>query len=153
MEMTRIPRLSRGISLIEVTFAVLILTGSFVVLLGLQSLAVDREVTDYNRQRAMLIARRIMTQIETRTEGLEPENRKGSALDVLEFISGLQPYTPEEEQRILQGFEANLNIEELALPGFEDKSLLQITLDITWSSSPLDRLNLVYFVPKPEIDE
>ena len=144
---------NKGLSLIEVTFAVLILTGSFVVLLGLQSLSVDREVTDFNRQRAMLVARRIMTQIETRTDSLEAERRQGSALDVLEYVSGVQPITPEEEQRALQNFEAELNIEEIALPGFEDKALQRVTLDISWSNSPLDKLHLVYYVPKPESEE
>ena len=63
-------RRSSGFTLIEVVFAVLILAGSLVVLLGLQTSSLQLTGRGKMTQQAMLYARRILAPIETSKEGI-----------------------------------------------------------------------------------
>lgn len=143
----------RGLSLIEVTFALLILAGSFTVILSLQSSSVQREVSDRNRQSAMLIARRILAAIETQSAPLEVQDFTTSARDLFEGLVASSPPEDRQELDLMQEFEAAIKVEEWGIPGVEEQPLHRVTLNVYRVGSPRDGVNIIYFVPIDEGEE
>jgi len=141
----------RGFTLIEITLAILVLAGSFTVILGLLSSATQRAVRDKNSQSAMLLARRILAAIETSKDipntGVQedPANRLLATL-----MPGIEENSPELEDGKI--FNARMTTEDW--PVGEDKdSLVRISLVLSWSDSPGDSFYVTYFMPKNPIED
>ncbi|RIL05130.1 MAG: hypothetical protein DCC75_11970 [Proteobacteria bacterium] len=140
-------RRNSGFTLMEIIFAILILGGSLTVLLGLQSSSTQRNVRDKNKQQALLVAREIMSVIESTPIPVDIQDFSGPPR---ELISSLYPEALEQgreidpENRLI----AQLKVEFWPLPNIDDpEAVKRITLRIYWSDSPLDQIELVYFEP------
>ena len=78
-----------GFTLIEVCLALLVLGGSMIVLLGLQSSIIGRTIRDSKKQRAMLLSRQILSAIETSNTPLVEQSTDGTFKDVLDSVLSL----------------------------------------------------------------
>lgn len=145
-----------GFTLIEVAFAIMILAGSLVTLLGLQSASIARAVRDRDRLQAMLIARQIISAMEaallTDTNVL-PAGVKTDKPDSLvdEFIPGAadrsHPVDP------TQRFSATLDVQYWPIPGLDKvdpKAVKRVVLTVFWTDAPQDSVRVIYFVPSEE---
>lgn len=139
-----------GLTLIEVTFALLILAGSFVVILSLQSAAVQRELTDRDKQNAMLLGRRILAAIETQKAPLEVGVREEKATELLRSLMEQDPPDIERDSNETKDLEARLTVEDWGIPGSDEKPLHRVTLYLYSPSFPREGFEVNYFVPKAE---
>jgi type II secretory pathway pseudopilin PulG len=142
-----------GLTLIEITFAVLILAGSLVVLLGLQTSSLQRANRDKLSQQAMLKARRLIAPLESTNQALQNTTYEGTFVEVLKQIA---PYDVDSrDQNSADPFTVRVEVKDWALPEIGDKVMKQVEVVLAWSDSANDRLILRYFIPADEgqIDE
>lgn len=143
-----------GFTLIEITFAIVILAGSLVVLLGLQSASTQTAIRDARRQEAMLAARTLMSAIENAEMDIEVQERTAPVLDLLrEFVpgEGLSFDPPEGQRRApFESLTGTLVVEFWQLPGLDPEVVKRIRLQVGWSDSPVDSVQIVYFLPSGE---
>lgn len=140
-----------GFTLIEVMLAVLILAGSLVVLLGLQSSIINRNIQDRNRQYAMLAARRILSAVETAEEPPQAQTIEGSPDEIVAEILGVsedRELSPYEE-----GLQAEMVIEDWPISMIEESPIARLRLLVYWGPSKADSLEVVYFFPVNEEGE
>lgn len=140
----------RGFTLIEIAFAIIILAGSFVVLLSLNSSATRRAIDDRDRQQAMLVARRILAAIEVAQDPIETQDRTGSAREILARF--VEESDSDRENRFLDRFKARLNVTLWGIPNLNPEAMKQISLTIGWGlgsngSAGQDEVKVLYFVP------
>lgn len=132
--------------MIEVTLALLVLGGSLVVLLGLQSSIVERTLRDSKRQRAMLLSRQILAILETAKAPPTPQKTDGSFQDVLSAVTdapqGSGEANPDDAE-----FQAHLEVQDIALPEIDQSTLRKVTLRISWGPESVDQITAVYFTP------
>lgn len=148
----------RGFTLIEITIAVLILAGSLVILLGLQSSATARSVDDRVRQHAMLEARKILTALELAPEEPALGEIRGPVREVVSQI--FQPLSTEsmedsarrEAWALPYTFEATLRVERWELPRIED-AMRRITVRVAWGPNPAEAYEVEYFIPHTAEEE
>jgi len=135
-----------GFTLIEVTLALLVLGGSLVVLLGLQSSIVDRTLRDSKRQRAMLLSRQILAILETAKEPPALQKTNGSFHDVLTSLtdSSKDAAAPNPEDA---EFEAHFEVQDVGLPEINPNAMRKVTLKISWGPDSIDQITAVYFTP------
>jgi type II secretory pathway pseudopilin PulG len=141
----------RGFTLIEITIAILVLAGSFTVILGLMASATQRAVRDRNSQSAMLMARRILAAIETNKDAPSVGVQEDSANRILtSLMPGIEENSPELDETKM--FSARLT--SAAWPVGDDKeSLVRVSLELFWSDSPADSFYVTYFMPKNPNEE
>ncbi|MBX7145181.1 MAG: hypothetical protein K1X79_12070 [Oligoflexia bacterium] len=137
----------RGLTLIELTFAVLILAGSVVVLLGLQTSALKLAAHDHNSQRAMLAARRLLAPMETTRKQLENRSYEGTFPEVLKEVA---PYDTDLIDPRDERLSVSLQIGDWGIPDVNPQAMKQVTLDIRWGEAVDDQLGLFYFIPAEE---
>lgn len=134
-----------GFTLIEVTFAVLILASSLVTLLGLQSSVLQQAVRDKNKERALLIGRRILSVFESSSDMIEPREVQG---DISKIVNDFALPDGDEVTKLQQlNYTGKLSISEWGIPNLDPRAMKRIALTISWGASSLDSLELVYFVP------
>ncbi len=145
-------QLTPAFTLIEVIMAIVILSGSLVVLLGLQSAAVSKALRDRNQLQAMMAARHILAAIEIQAD-TEPRNETETVYRLLENLNAL-PNPDEELQELYNNMNAELEIAEWpnpeqlsALTEGQDNLLNRVRLRVFWGEFPDDQLEIVYFVP------
>jgi hypothetical protein len=138
--------MAAGFTLIEVVFAVLILSASLVTLLGLQESSLQLSAHDRFTQRAMLYAREIMSPIETSPDPIETQDTDGTIEEILNQFS---PVKLETTVRPLSAtmFRAHIKVEDWGIPKVNEQAMKRITLTIRWSDSPLDAFQIMYFMP------
>ena len=144
---------SGGFTLIEIAFAIIILAGALVSLLGLQSASIQRAVRDANNQQAMLIARQIFSAIETTLSsesGAIGAGEQSGPPD--QVINQILAGSADSEHRIdpEKKFTATMNVSFWPLPNMDPNAVKRIHLTISWSDRPEDSLSTVYFVPSDE---
>ncbi len=145
---------SNGFTLIEITFAIVILAGSLVVLLGLQSAATQATIRDARKQEAMLAARALMSALEVSDEELEIQESTAPLTQLLErYVPGdgftLEP--PGGRGRPpFEGLTGTLKVEFWPLPGLDPEVVKRINLKVAWSDSPVDAVEVIYFLPSGE---
>ena len=142
----------RGFTLVEVVIAILVLAGSLVVLLGLQSASVTKALRDRNQLQAMLAARHVFAAVEV----FQEFNDRDDTLPVYQLLKDLGALPDigdsAEEEELYSGMEANIQISEwenpeaLAPLGADINLLKRIYLKILWGESPDDQLEIVYFI-------
>lgn len=144
----------RGFTLIEITFAIVILAGSLVVLLGLQSAATQAAIRDARKQEAMLAARTLMSTLEISTEELEVQERTAPMIELLgDFIPGDGLlFEPAQDRRRapFASLTGTLKVEYWPLPGLDPEVVKRIHLRVAWSDSPIDAVEVMYFLPSGE---
>ena len=144
-------RAQAAFTLVEVIFAIVILAGSLVILLGLQSAAVSKALRDRNQLQAMMAARHILAAIEIQDDS-EPRTETDTVYRLLQNLNAL-PYQDSELQTLYNLMNAELTIQEwpnpeqLALLSPEQNLLKRVLLKIFWGESPDDQLEIVYFIP------
>jgi type II secretory pathway pseudopilin PulG len=146
---TSLRKTEGGFTFIELILALALLAASMTVFIGLQAAAVQRTIRDRNVQQAMLAARRIMAAIDTNPTILEQGNIAPSPLPNLFSQLGFRVSGDATEQEVLSYLQGELIIENWALPvpNIEENPLRKLTLRIAWSPDPVDRFELVYYIP------
>lgn len=135
--------MNKGFTLLEIMIAVLILSVSMIVLLGLQASVLTQEKRDSERQEAISVAKQILAAIE-----LYPERLKSGSQPAKELLDFLSPNSPAAKESDLF---SDLEVEMISLPDFPDKDLERISLTISWGSSELDKVNFIYVRPDPTL--
>lgn len=138
-----------GFTLIEIVIAVTILSLSLITLIGLEGAATSEALRTRNKQFAMLMARRIMTNIELDAEVLTDQTLTDSAEGVLNQFGTDDPADRATERSSDVPMSAELSIKGWNIPGLPDDSVKKVTLRVFWSSNPVDSIEVVYFVPAP----
>ncbi len=137
-----------GMTLIEITFAVLILAGSLVVLIGLQTSTLQRTARDQFSQQAMLRARRLIAPLESTTQPLENNVYEGRFLEVLKQVA---PYdVAERDEDPNQPFDARVEIRDWALPEVGEKVMRLVEVSVAWGQANDEKVTLRYFLPADE---
>jgi prepilin-type N-terminal cleavage/methylation domain-containing protein len=155
MKTTNRARPEAGFTLIEIIIAILLLAGSLVILLGLQSSAMGRAVRDGHKLQAMLLARQILAAVETSKDPLGEENYSGPA------IKALEDYVPNfrslgQDLNSYETFQINLQIHDWELPIEDVKLPVKIKradIAVSWSALPQDSVWVTYFVPEEPLEE
>ena len=144
---------SAGFTLIEIVIAIMILAMSLVTLLGLQSASIDQSLRTRNKTRAMLAARQIMSVIETEGQTIDLQQKSGTVEDILSLFLKNPPKDSKEEQELLntESLQAFLVVEKWEIKGLPKDVVRRIRLRISWSDSPVDSIEVVYFIPT-EVD-
>lgn len=142
---------SRGFTLIEVIVALMILGGSLIVLLGLQTSIIDRTIRDEKMQQALLLARRLFTDLETSKVPPENMQTEGTFGEVYDQVAYPGANAPEIAPEINQEFRANLTISSWGIPGVADDVMRKIELTIYWGRSNLDSITTTYFSPAKQL--
>ena len=148
---------SCGFTLLEITFALLILASSLIVLIGLQSSVTGRAVRDSNRLQAMMLSRMILAAIESSDTGIPVQDYEGTVAEVLDTNLALDPMDKENLDE-LEAFRARLLVEEweptadlVQQFGLQFAStgpvMKRVTLQVSWSDLPEDVFEVIYFVP------
>ncbi len=142
-----------GFTLMEITFAILILAGSLVVLLGLQSSIVDRMIRDNQRQQAMMIARNVLAVLEANETQPVVQDVSGTLQEILES-EGATDTEDQDLYQDLQSYVVRLAVSEwspavegLALALDTSKFMLRVQVDVSWGDLPQEKIEVVYFVP------
>ena len=141
-----------GFTLIEVIVSIIILSGSLIVLLGLQSAAVSKALRDRTQLQAMMAARHILAAIETQGES-EPRTQTETVYRMLEDLNAL-PYADEELQELYNNMNVDLEIAEwpnppelAAFSELNQNLMSRVLLRVFWGEFPDDQLEIVYFIP------
>jgi len=144
---------SRGFTLIEVILAVVVLASGLTIILGLQSSIVSQTIRDRNREYALLAGRQILAQLEAEQVGMEARDETKPLAAMLSEFKGTEKddFSPEEQSRLKEFF-AHMVTTGIKVPGIDIDVLTKISLTISWSSAPIDSVEIIYFVPaKPEL--
>ena len=137
---------SQGFTIIEVTFAIFLLATALVVLLGLQSSAVQKTLRDRDQMHAMLLARQILAAIESSSEPLEATEQEGTPQDIMQLFAEA-PDTDTDEDEIDQRYQARVSIDYWPIPGLAEDAVLRVLLTVYWGELPNEFLEVVYFIP------
>lgn len=135
-------------TLMEVLVAVLILAGSLMTLLGMQTTIIERTIRDRNQRQAMLIARSILAAIEIDPESIETQETTVDADKLLRTLT-MQAERDDEASEILQDFQARLLVDTLEIPIKEDQLIImkQVLLTLFWGEENDEKLDVVFFMP------
>lgn len=136
-----------GFTFLEVMVALIIMASAAAVLIGMQGSAAARTLRDSDAQQAMLLARRIMSSIETIGDEttLQPFDNE-PALNALNRWNIPEP-SDEKEKSILAPFFVSLLVEDwvLPLPNIDPDPVKKITLRVTWGQG-VDETFLVTYL-------
>lgn len=135
-----------GFTLMEITFAIVILAGSLVILLGLQSSVIQRTVNDTQKLKAITIARQILAAIEYQGDELQEQDSAKSAVALLEELIPADTVNVNSEEEF-RGFTARLIVEPWGIPQIDPDAMRRIQLTIYWGEELNEALPLVFFVP------
>lgn len=141
-------RTERGFTLIEVAIAVGILGIALTTLIGLQTAYADRYVYEKNLTRAALYAQYLMTMLELDPklpDDGDTDQDLSAALDESGFFENNFRESSQTEKDELSRWKVVRHIEKISIDPIED-ALRRIDMTVSWSDTPLDRFQLVYFV-------
>ncbi len=143
-------RSQRGFTLAEITIAVLVLSAAVIVMISLQSASVDSSFRDERRQKALLAARAIFSALEIQEDPPENIDITGSLADIIKKQDALKGLTDWNELKVLNPFQAHLTIQNAPLPikQIPQDALKKVSLQVSWSGSSADMVELFYFIPK-----
>lgn len=142
----------RGFTLLEITIAVALLAVSLVTLLGLEAQITQQTVTDRDRQRALLVARRILSAVEASEDPVEPGVKEASAREILQYFLASEDDRSSRRDTSLD-LPVRLETDYFKIPGIEnDKALKKSRLTVFWGPSEHDSLDVVFFTPDTEVE-
>jgi type II secretory pathway pseudopilin PulG len=141
-----------GFTLIEVVFAIVMLSTSLVVIISLQTSTIQKALRDRNQQQAMLAMRTIMSAVElnisTVVQGFQ--GYQGTAIDLLKKVMPQAGQLDSDEVAALQKFEADMTTEIVFIPvpgKQEPVTMKRVNVALRWGDTPDDKLQVVLFVP------
>ncbi len=136
-----------GFTLIEIILAIMLLAAGLSVILGLQSSAVDQTIRDRNKEFALLAGRRILSTIETGDGDVEILEKDEPMNKLLQSFGAIDPNSKEDDLTRLAEFQGHIKVENWGIPEINPNAMKKISLEISWSDSPRDMVQLIYFVP------
>jgi prepilin-type N-terminal cleavage/methylation domain-containing protein len=139
----------QGFTLIEVTLAIVLLSGAMVVLLGLQSSIMRRTYVDSQNQLAMMAARQVLSAIEVSDLPVDTQETSG---DLKEILTSLISVNAEDEKslKIFDELSLHLSVSFWGIPTVDEQAMKRVELTVSWSDRPQDALQVVYFFPNDE---
>jgi prepilin-type N-terminal cleavage/methylation domain-containing protein len=142
-----------GFTFIEVIIAVMLLANATALLIGLEASAIQRAVRDRNTQQAMLVARQILSLIESTERDTVPSEQSNVPVAGLLAQLGVPATTDPREQRTLEQLRASLLVEDWSAPqpNIESPAMKRITLQIAWGPESFENFSILYFMPIPEV--
>ena len=138
-----------GFTLIEVTLAILLLSGAMVILLGLQSAVMHRTFVDTQNQRAMMAARQVLAAVEASDLPVDVQETSGTLEEVLSALLEINA----EDQKTLKDvadLRVHLSVSFWGIPTVNDQAMKRVELTVSWSDNPRDALRITYFIPNDE---
>lgn len=135
----------RGFTLLEIAFALMLISGALVVVVGLQSSSISRAVADRNIQKASLIARSVLSAIELNPKDVPEQDKTESADKVLSNLIQTRNIDREEREEQSQ-FMVQLRVEpiELTIPPQTILTLKRFDVTVFPEDAPEDSFNVVY---------
>jgi competence protein ComGC len=135
----------RAFTLLEIAFALMLLSGALVVIVGLQSSAISRTVSDRNIQKAALIARSIMSAIEIDPTLVQEQDETESADKVLARLIRTRDTTKEEREE-QSSYMVQLRVEpiEIVLPPTTILELKRFDVTVFSADKPENSFNVVF---------
>lgn len=135
-----------GFTLIEITFAILLLAGSLVVLLGLQSAVISRTTQDIQNQRAMMLARYLLAVIENEEIPIDDQDTTGSIQEILGQFTDIDPDDKqifEESSDLL----VRLVVNNWGIPSVDEEAMKRFEVVVSWGDTRNERLQVIFFKP------
>ena len=134
-----------GFTLIEITLAIFLLAVSLVTLLGLQASVIQRSLNDRNRLDAMLIARRVLSSIES---GETPATVQDNLLPASLFFDEEDEKT--EGTNEFSHLKVQLKIEEWPIDAYPEAKIRRLLVRVMWGDEPDAGVSVYYFLPEDE---
>lgn len=137
----------KGFTIIEIVFAIVLLAGSLVVIIGLQTSVIQKALRDRNQERAALIARSVMTAIEDDPDLVDLGEQTVLAAKLLKDYGIIEPDKEEQLSEVPDEVQVTLKVEdvEVPIPLADPVALRRVYLRVFWDETPDDQLELVYF--------
>jgi prepilin-type N-terminal cleavage/methylation domain-containing protein len=142
-----------GFTLMEVTIAVVILAASLVTLLGLQSSIIRLTLRNDERQQAMLLARSILSAMETKLDEVEIQDRTAKGSAILADFNASPPDDMQSNKEQLFDFNVHLVVDTWGIPKIGDDLLKRIRLSIYANNAQEDPFEVLFFVPNQKDNE
>jgi len=138
----------RGFTLVEVVIALVILGGSLVVLLGLQSSLITRTLRDETQERASLLTRQLLAPLEAGLSSTDTIDTSGTFQEVYARVTKdlAQPSDLDSTDNNAM-FRVSYTIVPWKIEGFDDDLMHKVTVIVSWGENPSDRTITNYFVP------
>lgn len=148
-----------GFTLVEITFAILILAGSLIVLIGLQTSVLQRTTRDVETQQAVMFARQILSAVESLGMSETPipldiQDRQGTIAEILETL--IEP-DPEDRRRLEEDsawYRARLLVEPWGIPRVDEEAMKRVQVTIfrldEHSDALRELLSVQYYIPRDE---
>lgn len=141
----------QGFTLVEVVIAVVVLASAFITLLGLQSAIMRRTLRDEARQQEMLLARSILSAIESNLEAVEVQDKTMPAEELIdEMLADAAPDVKQEKRSQLFNFMARITVDLWGIPNFKDDAMKRIRLAIYLEDDPADAFEVLFFIPNED---
>ena len=154
MQLSKMHILPRGFTMIEIMIAVLILAGSLVVILGLESSLTKQALRTKNKQAAMLLARRVLAGIEASETVPEDQDITQPMSKLLDTFAGVSADESKQPQQDPNEYVGHLLVATTQIQGLEENAIKRVTLNVSWSDQPSDSVQVDYFIPNevPDVD-
>lgn len=138
---------TRAFTLLEIAFALVLLSGSLVIIVGLQSSNINRAISDRNQQQASLVARSILSAIEVDPNNVGEQSTEEPADQLLQKL--IPTDESKEEKQNQNNFMANLNVQIIEMPIPPDSiiNLKKVELSIYSKDEFSKPFEIVYFLP------
>lgn len=135
----------RGFTLIEILIAVVILSASMAIFAGIQAASIGATIRNREAFQAVLIARTIMSFVETRDSDLPFQNKSGSATQILHEVS--EDETAVIPKEISDRFQVQFTVENPNIPNIDQYLLRRLILVISWGARADERIELNFYLP------
>ena len=143
-----------GFTLLEVALAILILASALVILIGMQSSAIDQAFRDKYSQQSMLLARELLSVIESTEDVINVGEKEAVADKILQeepfSILGDKRERDADYDSALKNLMVRLSVSYWGVPGLDDHAMKKITLGIWPIEMPDEVFQVVYFIPNDE---
>jgi len=134
-----------GFTITEIMIAILILSSTLVVILSLQTSIISRNHKDTQQFQAMLLARSILADLETKKE-LDDMNERYSALDA---IKEFELYDDQDiEEKDFDGLDVELEIGDIEIPlfgEFEPIEMKKVNVKVLWGPGDGNNIEIFYY--------
>ena len=138
--------LQRGFTLVEVIFALIVLGGSLVVLLGLQSSLISRTLRDETQEHAILLTRQLLAPLEVGLSPTEPVDVTGTFRDVYGKVvkdgATLPTLSAQDDE-----FTVTYTIAPWKIAGIDADVMRKVTVTVSWGTQLADKTSTNYFFP------
>lgn len=136
-----------GFTLIEVVLALVVLGGSLVVLLGLQSSLITRTLRDETQEQAILLTRRVLAPLEAGIASTDAVEITGSFSEVYNKIFPEGGGRLDDDAQAYPDFNVSYVISPWKVAGIDADVMRKVTVTVAWGEASVDRTTTNYFIP------